>query len=349
VLHSVNLAERAGPSPELARAYGIMSAVAGLIRLDTLARNYCKWAHEIAHQANDLPALESVPLATSAYYISVGNWTTARETLTEALGVAHRIGDQRRWGELASMLTQVLCHQGDFRRLTEWSAEMHERASHADDPQRKAHALLVEVNVLMAQGRNDVAVTRLQQATELLAERGSRADEILAYGQLALAYLRRQDEERARITAQRTVNLIAQSQPAAVHVLEGYAGVAEVYLSLWAAGDHTAVGPARQACAVLRRFAWPAPIARPRAWLCRGQAAYLTGHRRRALAAWRKSLATAERLEMPYEQGRAHYELGQHLPAGHPGRQAHLSRACEIFADIGAPYDLAHAQAAMGR
>jgi tetratricopeptide (TPR) repeat protein len=195
----------------------------------------------------------------------------------------------------------------------------------------------------------DAAVTRLQQATELLTERGSRADEILAYGLLALAYLRRQDEEHARLAAQRAASLIAQSQPVAIHILEGYAAVAEVHLSLWAAGDHTAVRPARQACAALRRFARPFPFARPRAWLCRGQAAYLTGQRRRALAAWRKSLATAERLAMPYEQGRAHYELGRHLPAGHPARQSHLSRACKIFADIGASYELAHAQAAMGR
>jgi hypothetical protein len=63
--------------------------------------------------------------------------------------------------------------------------------------------------------------------------------------------------------------------------------------------------------------------------------------------AWNKSLNAAERLGMPYEQGRAHYELGRHLPPGHPGRQAHLRRAGELFADIGASYELTHAQTAM--
>ena len=48
-------------------------------------------------------------------------------------------------------------------------------------------------------------------------------------------------------------------------------------------------------------------------------------------------------------QGRAHYELGRHFPPDHPGRQAHLSHACEIFAGIGASYELTHAQAAMSR
>ena len=117
-------------------------------------------------------------------------------------------------------------------------------------------------------------------------------------------------------------------------MLEGYAGVTEVYLDLWMAGDQTAARPARQARAALRRFAerssrpgrahgcmraWP-PTTLAEATRCGGVD---------------KSLKTAERLAMPYEQGRAHYELT--APAARPSsRQAHLRRACEIFADIGA-------------
>jgi class 3 adenylate cyclase/tetratricopeptide (TPR) repeat protein len=349
VLHSVNLAERAGPTPELARAYGMMSVTSGVVQLHGLARSYGRWAREIAHEADDFPALAFVLLTTSAYDVSVGNWTTAREALAEGLGITQRLGDQRRWGELAALLAQVLYHQGEFGRLAEWSAEMDAMASHADDDQRKAHALLAEVWILLPQGRLDAAVTQLQAVMELLAGRGSRADEIFASGALALAYLRRQDKEQARLAAQRAATLIAQSQPIALHILEGYAGVAEVYLSLWAAGDRTAARPARQACAAFRRFARAFPIARPRAWLCEGLAAQLAGRQRRALASWRRSLALAERLAMPYEQGRAHYEIGRHLPASHPSRQAHLIRATEIFGDIGAPYELTRAQAAMSR
>jgi eukaryotic-like serine/threonine-protein kinase len=183
----------------------------------------------------------------------------------------------------------------------------------------------------------------------LLAGRGSRADEISAHGQLAVAYLRRGDKELARMAARQAARLIAQSLPVAVHILEGYAGVAEVYMDLWVAGDHAAARPARQARAALRRFARAFPMAQPRAWLYEGRAAHHLGRQRRALAVWHKSLQTAERLVMPYEQGRAHYELGRHLPPGDPARHAHLTRACEIYAGIGASYELAHTQAAMSR
>lgn len=164
---------------------------------------------------------------------------------------------------------------------------------------------------------------------------------------MALAHLRRHDNEQARLAAQRAATLIAQSQPTAVHIIDGYAGVAEEYLSLWEAGDPAAARPALQACAALRQYARAIPIARPHAWLCEGLAPQLAGHHRRALAAWDKSLAAAERLAMPCERGRAHYQAGRHLPAAHPSRLAHLTRAGEIFADIGALHELAQVQAAM--
>jgi tetratricopeptide (TPR) repeat protein len=349
VLHEVNLAERVGPSPELARAYGTMSVGAGAVQLHSLAGKYASWAREIAREADDLPALAWVLETTCAFDISVGNWMAARAAFTEGLRIAQHLGDQRRWNELAVEQAQVLYHQGEFGRLAEWSAEMAAMASHANDPHRKAHVLLVEAWHLMPQGRTDVAVPRLQEATELLAGRGAQADEILSDGVLALAYLRRHDEEQARLTARQAAGLIAQAQPGAVHIFEGYASVAEVYLSLWEAGDHAAARPARQACAALRQYARAFPIAQPRAWLYQGLRAHLSGHHRRGLAAWHKSLATAERLAMPCEQGRAHYQIGRHLPAGHPAQQAHLTRAGEIFADIGALYELDHVQAAMSR
>jgi len=50
---------------------------------------------------------------------------------------------------------------------------------------------------------------------------------------------------------------------------------------------------------------------------------------------------------LPYEQGRALYEIGSSTQAGLPGRQASLARAAEIFEDIGATYELAQVHAAI--
>ena len=76
-----------------------MSVAAGVVRLFTLARSYARKAPEIGRAEHDLPALAFVLVATSTYHISVGNWATAQEGLLEGLGIAQRLGDQRRWGE----------------------------------------------------------------------------------------------------------------------------------------------------------------------------------------------------------------------------------------------------------
>jgi hypothetical protein len=144
------------------------------------------------------------------------------------------------------------------------------------------------------------------------------------------------------------MDLAASSIPSSYGVLSGYANPAEVYLSLWEAGypqpglDRLA----RKACKVTHSFARVFPIGRPRALLWDGLYHWLAGKPARATRAWQASLAAAARLEMPYDEALAHYELGRHLPDADPGREEHLARACEIFERLGAAYDLARAREA---
>jgi hypothetical protein len=54
-------------------------------------------------------------------------------------------------------------------------------------------------------------------------------------------------------------------------------------------------------------------------------------------------------MALPYEQGRTLYELGRHTPTDLTAQTALLTRAAEIFEDIGATYELAKVQAAMAQ
>jgi len=94
----------------------------------------------------------------------------------------------------------------------------------------------------------------------------------------------------------------------------------------------------------LRRFARVFPIGQPHAWLCQGSYDWLNGKHSRAHRAWLKSIAHAEKLEMPYEEGLAHYELGRHAIGDE--RHRHLTRAIEIFERLGVMYDLEKARTA---
>ena len=143
--------------------------------------------------------------------------------------------------------------------------------------------------------------------------------------------------------------MISELQPRGPYTFYGYTGIAETYLTLWenAPADEatTLAKGASQANKGLKRFARVYTIGRPRAYLYQGWYEWLSGNRARAHKTWQQSVAAAERLAMPYEEGLAHYEIGRHREGA--ARQHHLARACEIFARLGASYDLSRAQAAL--
>jgi hypothetical protein len=129
--------------------------------------------------------------------------------------------------------------------------------------------------------------------------------------------------------------------------LGGYAGVAEVYLGLWAKPPADGNGrqlktKARRACNTLKKFARVFPIGEPQAWLWLGWFHQLSGHSFMAQRAWGRSLAAAERLGMPYDQGQAHYALGHCLPAENPARSWHAGQAADIFTRLEATVEPDH-------
>jgi len=100
---------------------------------------------------------------------------------------------------------------------------------------------------------------------------------------------------------------------------------------------------ARQACKALHNFARAYPVGQPRARLYQGWCEWLEGKPIQAFGTWQTGLGVAGQLAMPYEQGLAHYEIGRH--ASGEERQKHLSRALEIFEQLGAAYDAGRARA----
>jgi hypothetical protein len=130
-------------------------------------------------------------------------------------------------------------------------------------------------------------------------------------------------------------------RPTAFYLFEGYTGVAEIHLDRWAAGDRSPVTKqaARQACAALHTFARIFPIGKPRDRLLNGRLLELSGRPRRARAAWRTSLSTAQRLGMPLDAALAHTQLGLSA-TGTPQGQRHLEQAQTLLHQLGIPNNL---------
>lgn len=350
-LRALNSAERAGPSPELARAYAMLCLAAGSIPIHPLARTYSRRALEIARIADPLGSLAYVRFTTSVYRIGTARWDEAKEALDEAEATFQRLGDLRLLGDTRTAQGMLGIYRGHFEAAGALFTKLYDHAVRYESLQHQVWASLGKAASELGCGRPAEAAHVLERALGLLVEHPDPAEQIQAYGLLAAARWRQGEDAAALAAASSAANLMTQSKrPTAFYLFEGYTGVAEVHLDRWAAGDRSPATKqaARQACAALHTFARIFPIGKPRDLLLHGRLLHLSGRTRRARAAWRASLSTAQRLDMPLDAALAHTQLGLSA-TGTPQGQWHLEQARTLQHQLGIPDDLTRAHTPAGR
>jgi len=337
-LSGLNHAERAGPSPELAWAYAILCLSAGSIPIHRLARAYATRAIETAHAIDQLWPMGYARFLTSVYAIGTGAWDEIRPALDEAASIFEGLGDRRLLGDTRTVQAMSRLYRGDFASAETTFRDVHAAGVRNENIQHQVWGLIGIAECRSRGDRWEEAADSLREALALLDQNPDRAEQLRAHGLLAVARLRKGDRDGARESATAAANLIRQFfSPTAHYLLEGYAGVAEVWLSLWESGDDSPEvrRAARKACAALRRFARVFPIGKPRALLWTGLYEWLSGKRSKARADWQMSLTSARRLGMRFEQALAHSELGRHGDADPEGAR-HLAEARKVLIEVGA-------------
>jgi len=350
-IRALNLAERAGPSPELARAYAMLCLAAGSIPIPPLARMYSRRALEIARTANQLASVAYVRFATSVYKIGAARWDEVQQALNEAEAIFERLGDRRLLGDTWTAQGMLGIYRGQFEAAGALFTKLYDHGVRNENVQHQVWASLGKAACELRTGRPAEAAHVLERMLELLVDHPDPAEQIQAYGLLAAARWRQGEDAAAVAAASSAASLMAEhKRPTAFYLFEGYTGVAEVYLDRWAAGDRVPATKqaVRQARAALRTFARIFPIGKPRARLLKGQVLHLFGRPRRARAAWRASLSAAQRLGMPFDAALAHAELGL-SSTGTPEGQWHMEQARSLLHQSGAPHDLTWVHTPGGR
>ncbi len=311
-LTCLNLAERTNHTTWLAYAYANMCIITGSIRLHNWARSYGKRALNIAWQQGDLQTLVYALNINGLYRIILGEWRYARAALEQAVALAKRHGDHVAWAINWALLAQVAWYQGDIVQAHAMFAHLATEANQRNTPLQQAWAFGGMGHVLLRLGRLDEARHVLEQAIARTPGYVERPGRISYYGGLAVAYLRLGMVEYAINCAEAATLLITHIEsPFAHRLLEGYAGLAEVYLTLWAMGVPRSLSQAmlrqraKQACDNLNRYADSFPLGKPRALLWYGRYQWLVGKRAAAVRTWRRCVAVAWQLGMGYEQAMA--------------------------------------------
>lgn len=348
-LRGLNLAERAGLSPELAGAYA--AAHIASAPLPPLAASYRLRAQAVAARLGHLPTHGWVAEAQGLHDLGRGRWRRAQGALAVALAVGDRLGDQRRRAEAIAARCVVYAHQGAFPIALAGCEELQALGLRTGDLQVRTWGLVGAAENLLALGEDAPAEALLGEAETLLTANfdRARAEEIWAYALMGRAALRRGADNLAHTLAGAAASLIGPVPPATIYALGGYSAIAEVFLGLLEAGafaDRAArrrlEAAARRACDGLARFAYFFPIARPAALSWEGLRRALAGRPAGARRAWERSAALAHATGMPYEEARARLLLGRHS-AGEE-RRAQLGLAAAGFERLGCARDLAEAR-----
>jgi class 3 adenylate cyclase/tetratricopeptide (TPR) repeat protein len=331
----LNLAEKAGTSPVLARIYANMSIVAGIVPLHRLARIYSRKSREVADKVDRPPEHAWVRLATSVYGVGVGDWETTEQDLRDSFDLYKRLGDARQMEENLGTTGQMLTARGRFAEVYQIGEQLKDSGSGRDDAQGELWGWLFQGTSLLRQGDYRTALSRFRNGESLLDAGVGAINAGWLYGLMAETYWRLDDQERARAAAASASQALYAERPGVVFALDGFTGVADVYLGQWETGRARAAAVAKSASELavkkLRAFSKVFPIGQPAAHRYAGGVKARAGDDDAARKEWEQGIEIAAHLQMPYEEGRLRLSLGRLSKD-----TAQLETARDLFESTGA-------------
>ncbi|HZJ21948.1 MAG TPA: adenylate/guanylate cyclase domain-containing protein, partial [Anaerolineales bacterium] len=312
ILRFVNTAEKAGPSPELASAYAGMAVLAGLVQLHRLAETYVERALSVAKEVNQPSNLITVNVVTSVYRITVGKWDEVRASGEEAKAICEQLGDYRQWGDSTVLLAESALISGDIQYAMHTQNILLEDARRRRNPLQQCWGLFGVAANSIRLGREALAIPMLEEALQILDELPNLASSINTYGQLALAYLRLGQAEKAVTHADKVLDLAANRSPTVYSMGIGFAAAADVYFGLWEKllqnqsqylDDNKYKLSAQKAIKLLQAYQKVFPIGESVTPYYQGWYDWLIGNYEKAIKSLHRGLEAAQKFNMPYEEG----------------------------------------------
>jgi tetratricopeptide (TPR) repeat protein len=275
---------------------------------------------------------------------SVSNWEII---------VSGQLGDYRQWGDATAMLGESAFIAGDTSYSMDMQKELLEDARRRRNPLHQCWGLLgVSVNNIRW-GKAADALPMLEEGLRILEETPNLASSIEINGQIALAYLRLGQEEKALAYAEKLLQLSEKLSPTVYSMDVGFSGAADVYFELWErslqdpakkADSDRLKGLAERAIKLLIAFEKVFPIGKAVTPIYQGWYERLTGKHEDAIKSLRRGLEAALKFNMAYEEGLIRLKLASYSQENLDARKRNLWRAMEIFEKMGALNELRLAQ-----
>jgi class 3 adenylate cyclase/tetratricopeptide (TPR) repeat protein len=338
ILTALNLAEKAGPSPELAQAYAALSLPCGMASLHRLAAHYARRAERL------IPACpaDAMPMTAVALIASNRLGPGAIIQLERILTDYDRLGNHKERGYALYLLSHAYQDQGNFRRSIGTLERLHAQASSHNDVQQQAWALTGLAVCHLRLGDGATAARLAEDAVPLYVSSGDLVHGRSNQALQALIASAQGDTDMARRLADDVLAQLAAEPPRLTNAYGSYRYVTEAALAIWEAGEPTKATSrftdaqrARLACRLLVRFARTRPAASAAALTLLGVCRWLDGKQAKARQAWQRGLDVALKSQQPADEARANLEIARHLPDHDPAKRAHFERGRELCQQMG--------------
>ncbi len=338
--YSLNLAERAGPSPELARLYGLATYGVGLFGLHSAASSYGRLARETVAHVADLASIGLTYESLAAYSLGKGNWDEASDLLKEAAARFEKVNNWRSWGEVQSFRAILEIARGNFGEATNIVSTITAVAIKDDDAQLYITSLVEQILLLLRQGKAQDTTPLIETMLQKVYPKMGDATDILVYGTVALARLRQGDRQAACEFVDKALEVIRHSRPVSNWTLEAISAVVETSTALQIASvdpdeRRLMTANAQQSLKFLSGYCQFFAIGKPRKFLWQGNHKALANDVTGANKAWQQGLLLAQKLNMPYDEALLRYQIGSHLDTASLERDKQLKMAQEIFTSHG--------------
>jgi hypothetical protein len=327
---ALNDAESAGDSDLIVRAQAGVGVMVGTVGLHRLARRYLRTASAAVERTSDPLTACWVGIMCGLHWTGIGDWAAVDAGTASALELRRRIPMHRFADEVLLIAAVAWYLTARYQSAAAAAAEGMASGRDRRDPVVHLWGLLILMETALRANPDDPALAGWAGEATRLLPKVAGIDAARLHAATARLHLSAGRSANAWQAARTADRLMGPRPSYEQYALEAHAGVCEVCLTLLELGSHGDGSPrgpeepdpaelrATAAAAVrrLRGYARTFPMARPRALICLGWYAWLDGRAGSARRAWARAVGAAERLQMPYELARAHYELGRHLTPG---------------------------------
>jgi len=348
-LRLLNFSERRGYTLGVVMGSEGVGIVLDYLSLFKLAGWYHHSGVATAEKMKQPDAIGPAYTGLTAHEIYAGNPARALAYSQRSMQAYLEAGDLEELGIPTAYAAWISSNLGNFEESLAYSQELIRMGRDAGIRALRCWGETIRGDVLQRQGKIEEAIACQQKALELAKAIPDYLYHIIVGTELALCYLL-QGNWQAALSELEACQRFAVDH----NVVEPYGRVslinnlAEVYLFAFEHGNSAErvfwLEKAGRACQTGTKASSGCKLKAPKALRLQGTYEWFNGRSAVAQRWWQKSLDEAEQMDMRYDAGLVHLEMGKRLR-----ERAHLEKAEAIFSEIGAGFELSKARELLGK